>query len=162
MGKLNPRNLTAALTAAASVALPALAQDVSGPILLTKVNVCDGVNEGLIKNANVVVTGNKITAVSTKPLAVAGGTVIAGDGRTRMPGLIETHQHLNQGGLSLADQFANLYRRELTQEVAIPRSWHLPAFLPRLSAWGGSLVGLDALPPPRRLLPLAREVDSKP
>ena len=65
---LNLKTLTAALAVAVSVALPAAAQEASGPILFTNVNVFDGVNEALIKNANVVVTGNKITAVSTKPL----------------------------------------------------------------------------------------------
>ena len=87
MGKLNSKNLIAALAVAVSVALPAVAQDASGPILFTNVNVFDGVNEALIKKANVVVTGNKITAVSTEPLAVAGGRVIDGGGRTMMPGL---------------------------------------------------------------------------
>ena len=71
----------------------AVAQDASGPILFTNVNVFDGVNEALIENANVVVTGNKITAVSTEPLAVAGGTVIDGGGRTLMPGLTDCHWH---------------------------------------------------------------------
>ena len=61
--------------------------------LFTNVNVFDGVHEKLIKNANVVVTGNKISAVSTEPLAVAGGRVIDGGGRTLMPGLIDAHWH---------------------------------------------------------------------
>ncbi len=72
MRKLNPKNLTAALVVAVSVGLPAAAQDASGPILFTNVNVFDGVNEALIENANVVVTGNKITAVSTEPLGRRG------------------------------------------------------------------------------------------
>lgn len=50
-------------------------------------------NEALIENANVVVTGNLITEVSTEPLAVAGGTVIDGGGRTMIPGLIDVHWH---------------------------------------------------------------------
>ncbi|WP_290887944.1 hypothetical protein [Hoeflea sp.] len=84
MKKPNLKTLTAALAVAVSVALPAAAQDTSGQILFTNVNVFDGVNEALIEIANVVVTGNKITAVSTEPLAVAGGTVIDGGGRTLM------------------------------------------------------------------------------
>ena len=84
MRKINSKNLIAALAVAMSVALPAVAQDASGPILFTNVNVFDGVNEALIENANVVVTDNLITAVSTEPLAIAGGTVIDGGGRTLM------------------------------------------------------------------------------
>ncbi|MFD1193837.1 hypothetical protein ACFQ3C_04055 [Seohaeicola saemankumensis] len=68
MKKPNLKTLTAALSVAVSVALPAAAQDNSGPILFTNVNVFDGVNEALIENANVVVTENLITAVSTGPL----------------------------------------------------------------------------------------------
>jgi imidazolonepropionase-like amidohydrolase len=80
----------------------AAAQDTSGPILFTNVNVFDGVNEALIKNANVVVTGNKITAVSTEPLAVAGGTVIDGGGRTLMPGMIDVHWHTYYANLPVS------------------------------------------------------------
>ena len=64
------------------------------PILFTNVNVFDGTSDKLIKNANIVVTGNKITAVSTEELMVAGGRVIDGGGRTLMPGLIDAHVHL--------------------------------------------------------------------
>ncbi|WP_223429120.1 metal-dependent hydrolase family protein, partial [Tateyamaria pelophila] len=105
MRKLNPKNLTAALAVAASVALPAAAQDASGPILFTNVNVFDGVNEALIENANVVVTDNLITAVSTEPLAIAGGTVIDGGGRTLMPGLTDCHWHSMAANIS-GDVFA--------------------------------------------------------
>lgn len=63
------------------------------PILFTNVNVFDGVNEALIENANVVVTDNVITAISTDDLAVAGGRVIDGGGRTMIPGLIDIHWH---------------------------------------------------------------------
>ncbi|TKB46493.1 hypothetical protein FCL40_17735 [Ferrimonas sediminicola] len=93
MRKLSLKSVTAAFVVAVSFALPAVAQDASGPILFTNVNVFDGVNADLIMNANVVVTGNKITSVSKEPLAVAGGTVIDGGGRTLMPGLTDCHWH---------------------------------------------------------------------
>jgi imidazolonepropionase-like amidohydrolase len=96
-----------ALALAASVVLPSAAQDASGPILFTNVNVFDGVNEALIENANVVVTDNLITAVSTEPLAVAGGRVIDGGGRTLMPGLIDAHWHSLFATLSVAELMTN-------------------------------------------------------
>lgn len=61
--------------------------------LITNVNVFDGINEKLLKNVNVVITGNLITKVSEQPLAVSGGTVIDGGGRTMIPGLIDMHWH---------------------------------------------------------------------
>ena len=81
--------LSVVVTVGASTAL---AEDAL-PVLFTNVNVFDGVNEALIENANVVVTGNKISQISTEPLAVAGGTVIDGGGRTMIPGLIDVHWH---------------------------------------------------------------------
>jgi imidazolonepropionase-like amidohydrolase len=90
----------------------ALAQDDTspdGPILFTNVNVFDGVSDKLIKNANVVVTGNIITAVSTKDLAVAGGRVINGGGRTLMPGLADTHVHLAFASSTQGQTFTGNY-----------------------------------------------------
>lgn len=71
-----------------------LAQGEQEVTLFTNVNVFDGVNEKLIQNANVVVTGNLITQVSKEPLAVAGGKVIDGGGRTMIPGMIDVHWHV--------------------------------------------------------------------
>ncbi len=78
---------------AALVSSPAFTQE-TGPILISNVNVFDGVNETLIENANVVVTDNLITEISTEELAVAGGRVIDGGGRTMIPGLIDAHWHV--------------------------------------------------------------------
>lgn len=84
------RMLSASATVLFAVSAPAWAQDVK---LITNVNIFDGINEALIENANVVITENLITSISTEPLAVAGGTVIDGGGRTLMPGLIDAHWH---------------------------------------------------------------------
>jgi len=61
--------------------------------LFTNVNVFDGKNEKLINKANVLVEGNLIKQVSTKPISADGATVIDGGGRTLMPGLIDAHWH---------------------------------------------------------------------
>ena len=82
------------LVATVAVTHAAWAQDADPNVtLFTNVNVFAGVSEKLIENANVVVTDNMITAVSTEPQAVAGGRVIDGGGRTLMPGLIDAHWH---------------------------------------------------------------------
>ena len=66
-------------------------------VLFTNVMVWDGTSEALRK-ADVLVAGNKIAEVSDEPLAVIQSTdmtVIDGGGRTLMPGLIDSHVHLN-------------------------------------------------------------------
>lgn len=63
-------------------------------VLLTNVNVFDGVNERRTMNANVLVEGNLIKQVSTSKINADGAAVIDGGGRTLMPGLIDAHWHV--------------------------------------------------------------------
>ena len=63
--------------------------------LFTNVNIFDGLSETLMENANVLVEGNLIAAVSDEPLAAANAVIIDGGGQTLMPGMIETHVHFN-------------------------------------------------------------------
>ncbi|NND29883.1 MAG: amidohydrolase family protein, partial [Myxococcales bacterium] len=71
--------------------------------LFTNVHVFDGVNQKRIENANVLVEGNLIKQVSTKPIKADGATVIDGGGRTLMPGLIDAHVHVFTGGATVMD-----------------------------------------------------------
>ena len=71
----------------------AIAQDNPAQTLITNVNIFDGVNKKLIENANVLIEGNLIAAVSTEPIKAKGATVIDGGGRTLMPGLTDCHWH---------------------------------------------------------------------
>lgn len=113
----------AAFLSAAST--QALAQDVT---LITNVNVFDGVNEALIENANVVITDNLITAISTEPLAVSGGTVIDGGGRTMIPGLIDVHWHTSyayaaQSTLATGDVLEVAIRGAMGSEKTLMRGF---------------------------------------
>jgi imidazolonepropionase-like amidohydrolase len=79
------------------------AQDKPGQILITNIHVFDGVNEARIENASILVEGNLIKAVSSDPIKAPDATVIDGGGRTLMPGLIDSHSHLNmtaRGGVT--------------------------------------------------------------
>jgi imidazolonepropionase-like amidohydrolase len=71
-----------------------LAEDPPKLTLITNVNIFDGFNAERIENANVLIEGNVIKAVSTDPIAADGATVIDGAGRTMTPGLIDMHQHI--------------------------------------------------------------------
>jgi imidazolonepropionase-like amidohydrolase len=69
-------------------------QDKPRQVLFTNVHVFDGVNKDRIENANVLVEGNLIKSVSTKPIEAEGAYTVDGGGRTLMPGLIDMHSHL--------------------------------------------------------------------
>jgi hypothetical protein len=60
----------------------AIAQDDPARILFTNVHVFDGVSAKRIENANVLIEGNLVTSISTKPIDAAGAAVIDGGGRT--------------------------------------------------------------------------------
>ncbi|MDJ0992208.1 MAG: amidohydrolase family protein [Dinoroseobacter sp.] len=78
-----------------ALASAALAQDAPPQTLFTNVNVFDGESPALLQDAQVLVEGNLIKTVSTDTIDAPAATVIDGGGRTLMPGLIESHVHLN-------------------------------------------------------------------
>ena len=68
--------------------------------LYENVRVFNGTADKLSAPTNVLVVGNTIKTISSKPIEIPQGIVatrIAGDGRTLMPGLIDAHAHLYLG-----------------------------------------------------------------
>jgi imidazolonepropionase-like amidohydrolase len=66
----------------------------AGATLFQNVRIFDGKAALLSAPSNVLIRGNIIERVSTAPIAAEPGvTVIAGNGRTLMPGLIDAHWH---------------------------------------------------------------------
>src|SRR3984885_8663034 len=62
--------------------------------LFQNVRICDGKGASLTAPSNVLIKGNIIERISIEPIvAEPGVTVIAGNGRTLMPGLIDAHWH---------------------------------------------------------------------
>jgi imidazolonepropionase-like amidohydrolase len=63
--------------------------------LFQNVRIFDGKGGALSASANVLVRGNKIERISSTPIAktTPNVTVIAGNGRVLMPGLIDAHWH---------------------------------------------------------------------
>ena len=62
--------------------------------LFQNVRIFDGKGDSLSAPSNVLIKGNIIERISTEPIAAEPGvTVIAGNGRTLMPGLIDAHWH---------------------------------------------------------------------
>src|SRR3569623_138164 len=66
----------------------------SGTTLFQNVRIFDGKGSSLSPASNVLIKGNIIERISTAPIdPEPGTTVIAGGGRTLMPGLIDAHWH---------------------------------------------------------------------
>lgn len=84
--------------AAGPAAKPA---DKPAQVLFQNVNIFDGKSEKLIPNANVLVEGNRIKAISPKAITAEGATVIDAGGRTLMPGLIDAHWHVMFNSVSI-------------------------------------------------------------
>ena len=65
-----------------------------GATLFQNVRIFDGKGSSLSAPSSVLVKGNIIERISATPIATEPGvTVIAGNGRTLMPGLIDAHWH---------------------------------------------------------------------
>ena len=88
---------------------PIFAADDDSPpqTLFTNVNIFNGTDERLYENHQVLIEGNLIRAISAGEIETrSGATVIDGSGRTLMPGLIDSHSHLNMnanGGVNVME-----------------------------------------------------------
>ena len=88
--------LVGAAAALTATALPARAQTASTKaVLFENVRIFDGLADVLSEPSNVLVVGSTIKTISTTPIPPPpGAMVIAGQGRTLMPGLIDAHTHI--------------------------------------------------------------------
>jgi imidazolonepropionase-like amidohydrolase len=87
-------------TIVAAMCLPGIvsAQDESASYTLIKnVNIFDGVKDGLTAGS-VLIENNLIKKVGKNLSAPSGATIIDGDGRTLMPGMIDGHVHVMING----------------------------------------------------------------
>lgn len=122
-------------------ATSALAQNTPTQTLFTNVHIFDGVNEERIENANVLVEGNIITAVSREPLAAANARIIDGGGRTLMPGLIDSHSHFNVNGDNLNHLEAMSWEEIGARAAAQAQDWLADGFT-TVRDMGGTSSGL--------------------
>jgi imidazolonepropionase-like amidohydrolase len=95
--------LAAAIVAATTAAL--LAQAPNAVTVFEGARVIDGTGRAPIENATILVTGNRITAVgrAADVRVPAGATRVSLAGKTVMPTIIDTHNHLSQTREMLID-----------------------------------------------------------
>jgi imidazolonepropionase-like amidohydrolase len=92
---MNSRPLLAALACLAF--LPTALNAAGAVTVFENVRIFDGKSDRLTAPRHVLVRGNVIEKISATPLPVdrrADTVVIAGEGRTLMPGLIDAHTHI--------------------------------------------------------------------
>src|SRR5258708_5074595 len=73
------------------------------PTAITNVRLFDGTK--VVPHATVVIEGTRIVAAGAKVAVPAGATVIDGNGKTLLPGLIDSHTHVFPGTLERALRF---------------------------------------------------------
>lgn len=82
-------------------------------ILFSNVRVFDGTSAQLSEPVNVLIKGNKIEKIDSKPIAPSKNTTtINGKGKTLMPGLIDVHVHLTFGALSMEEMMSPDFNME--------------------------------------------------
>ena len=92
-------------------------------ILITDARIFDGKSEKLTVGMSVLVEGNKIAKIGASIPVPARTRVIDAAGRVLMPGLIDTHQHLNQGGLTATELLnGNVYFIGIAQSKEAERT----------------------------------------
>lgn len=71
----------------------AAAAQAPAEVLFRNVRVFDGKSDRLTEPTSVLVRGNRIAAISSAARAAPDATILDGEGRTLMPGLIDAHWH---------------------------------------------------------------------
>jgi imidazolonepropionase-like amidohydrolase len=92
------RIIVATILACLLNTFPALAQNQTAQaVLFQNVRVFDGLDDILSEPVDVLVRGEIIEQISSEPIEtddIVSLTIVAGDGRTLMPGLTDAHVHL--------------------------------------------------------------------
>jgi len=129
--------------AAIIFAASALAQDEQpNRILITNVNIFDGVSEDLAVGMSVLIEGNLISQVATAIPAPQGTTIIDGGGGTLLPGFIDNHVHLSLTGATLSDIENNMTWEDIAYNAAPVAEMYLMEGFTTVRDAGGTNAGM--------------------
>jgi imidazolonepropionase-like amidohydrolase len=88
-------------------------------IIFENVNIFNGKTEQLILNQNVLIEGNKIISISSETIPkTSSTTIINGQGKTLMPGLIDVHVHMIFSAMTMNE----LLSPNLNQDMIIEKA----------------------------------------
>ncbi len=126
-------------------------------VLFTNVMVFDGISNELLKR-DVLIENNMISQVSEEPLAIIASenaTIIDGKGMTLMPGLIDSHVHMNMYKTCTLHELEGTTWEEIGARAAAFAQEMLAMGFTTIRDMGGAHVGLKnvidegTLPGPR-------------
>ena len=110
MNKLTLLSIALAAIAITGQPIPAI----GASVLIENVTLIDGTDNPPLANASVLVDGNKIILVEQGPIDTGNNTArVDGTGKFLIPGLIDTHIHLDGGRKGMVSEG----RRELTMDI---------------------------------------------
>ena len=115
---------------------------VAQSILFTNVNIFDGTTEQLITGQDVLVEKNLISKIGSDLKGPKGSTVIDGQGMTLMPGLIDSHTHLNMYKTASLHEFEGTTWEEIGARAAAFAQEMLAMGFTTIRDMGGAHVGL--------------------
>jgi imidazolonepropionase-like amidohydrolase len=113
--------------------------------LFRDVRVFDGRSDRLSAPIDVLVKGNRIAAIGRGATAGPGARIVAGNGRTLMPGLIDVHVHLTFSALPMTGLLApDLTLQKAEAEAATQAQAMLLRGFTSVRDMGGPVFGLKA------------------
>jgi imidazolonepropionase-like amidohydrolase len=125
-----------------SWSVQATEQAMGTQILITHVNIFNGTDDKLYENHSVLVENNLIKEISTDKIKTkADATVIDGQGKTLMPGLIDSHAHFNVNAANLNDMAGMRWDEIGARAAAQAADWLADGFT-TVRGMGGTGNGL--------------------
>jgi len=116
----------------------------SGTTVILNARVISMKGDEVLEHGDVIVTGNRITAVGENLKAPEGAKVIDGSGKTIIPGIIDTHAHMHYSSFELYPETKWEYAANLAYGVTTiydPSAPSLDVFSQAEMVDGGFMIG---------------------
>ncbi len=125
-----------------AITLLIVTTSLQGQTLFKNVNIFNGTSDQLISGNDVLIEKNLIAQIAPNIKSKKGWTVIDGQGMTLMPGLIDSHTHLNMYKTCSLNEFEGTTWEEIGARSAAFAQEMLAMGFTTIRDMGGAHVGL--------------------